>query len=361
VDSRWRRARSRFRAWRRSRPFWGGLVALLGAGELLLPDLAPVKVFLIQGVGAVATGATVVLVVAMVALTWMNVALRQVTGIIVVVLALAAFPLSNLGGFGLGSVLLLFGGSMMVAWVPRRVRKKKRPAQSTNAAAIALVLVMAGTAAVAGARPARADPTPAPSDPAAASASPAPSTGPSGSASPPASTGPSGSASPSGTPSPASPSPSASAKPPVKPVALVDTVVSADPAVVSADTMTVVNMVYRGVAVLHTATGAAVRALWIQADSVTLKPFHQVSDLVPGRGLDTDNATGAAELTGHVTLYVTELTGRLYGLVPIDYTPDNPPPVPYLPLLTVTQAKSVNALIACDKLRLPSLDQHPAA
>jgi hypothetical protein len=357
VDGRWRRARSRFRAWRRSRPFWGGLVALLGAGELLLPDLAPVKVFLIQGVGAVATGATVVLVVAMVALTWMNVALRQVTGIIVVVLALAAFPLSNLGGFGVGSVLLLFGGSMMVAWVPKRVRRKKHPAPSTNATAIALVLVMAGTAAVAAARPARADPSPvasAPDAPASGSPSASPSAGPSGSVSPSA---PAASPSASGS---ASPSPSASgAKPPVRPVALVDTVVSADPAVVSADTMTVVTMVYRGVAVLHTATGAAVRALWIQADSVTFTPFHQVSDLVPDTRLDTDNATGAAELTGHVTLYVTELTGRRYGLVPIDYTPANPPPVPYLPLLTVTQAKSVNALIACDKLRLPSLDQHP--
>jgi hypothetical protein len=123
--------------------------------------------------------------------------------------------------------------------------------------------------------------------------------------------------------------------------------------------MTVVNMLYRGVVVLHTATGTAVRALWIQAGSVTLTPFHQVSDLVPGRRVDTDSPAGGAVLTGHVNLYVTELTGKLFGLGPVDYTPDNPPPVPYLPLLTVTQATSTNALIACDRLRMPSLSQHP--
>jgi hypothetical protein len=328
--------RHRFRVWRRSRPFWGGLIALIGAGELLLPDLAPVKLFLIQGVGAVATGVTVVLVVAMVALTWMNPALRQVTGIIVVVLALAAFPLSNLGGFGAGTVLLLVGGSMMVAWVPKRVRRKKRATHPTNAAAVALVAVIAASASP--------------------SVSPSPSDSPSPSASPSVPASPSASASRS-----AGPSPSASAKPPAQPVALVDTVVSAHPAVVTADTMTVVNMLYKGVAVLHTATGAAVRALWIQADSVTLEPFHQVSDLVPGTSQATDNPNGAATLGGHVTLYVTELTGKLYGLVPVDYTPDNPPPVPYLPLLTVTQAKSVNALIACDELTMPSLSQHPVS
>jgi hypothetical protein len=354
VESVARRSRRRFRAWRRSRPFWGGLIALIGAGELLLPDLAPVKVFLIQGVGAVATGATVVLVVAMVALTWMNPTLRQVTGIIIVVLALAAFPLSNLGGFGLGSVLLLVGGSMMAAWVPKRVRKKKRRAPESTVAALGLVVALVAVGALGGPRAVRADPSPSPS--AQASAGPSASASGSASASPSASAPASPSASGSRS---ASPSPSAPAKPPAKPAALVDTVVSAHPAVVTADTMTVVNMLYKGVAVLHTAGGAAVRALWIQADSVTLKPFHQVSDLVPGTSLDTDNPTGAATLTGHVTLYVTELSGRLYGLVPADYTPDNPPPVPYLPLLTVTGATSVNALIACDKLTLPSLSQHP--
>jgi uncharacterized protein DUF6114 len=348
-----RRVRLRFRAWRRSRPFWGGVIALLAAGEFLLPDLAPVSIFLIQGIGAVATAAIIVLIAAMVLLTWFNPGLHQPIGVIVVVLALASFPLSNLGGFLLGMLLALVGGSMIFAWVPRRIPRKKRRPVDGPAPTVVLALILTAAATVAagygGAAAAAPTPTPSPSPSLppspSATASPSPVPSPSGSGSP----------SPSASP-PESPSPSASASPSGG-VSIHGTVVAAHPSEVTADTMTVVDMVDRGTAVLKTATGS-VRALWIEADSVTLAPFHQVSDLVPGTGLDTDNPTGAAVLSGHVTLYLTELTGTVLG-VPVDYTPDAPPPVSHVPRLVVDGATVTDAFLSCDLLRLPALAQHP--
>src|SRR5579871_3510519 len=42
---RWtHRARLAFRSWRRSRPFWGGLFVVLGGGEILFSEKAPLKV-----------------------------------------------------------------------------------------------------------------------------------------------------------------------------------------------------------------------------------------------------------------------------------------------------------------------------
>jgi hypothetical protein len=32
-------------------------------------------------------------------------------------------------------------------------------------------------------------------------------------------------------------------------------------------------------------------------------------------------------VSGNVTFYTTEIKGRLFGLLPITYTPDSPPPI----------------------------------
>ncbi|MGH8882083.1 MAG: DUF6114 domain-containing protein, partial [Stackebrandtia sp.] len=112
------RRRRDFAAWRRARPFWGGVVAIAGALELLALSMSPVQVMMIRGLAGIGTVVIAAIVVAMVVIGWVQPQLRTITGIIVVIVGLASFAVSNLGGFIVGMLLSIVGGSLIVAWAP---------------------------------------------------------------------------------------------------------------------------------------------------------------------------------------------------------------------------------------------------
>jgi len=116
--------RRRFRAWRRSRPFWGGLLLLLAGIELILIPLSGVlfhgaiKLVIYIGIGGVFGVVIGALLIVAGLVTWFNPAHRTFYSIAGIVLGLASFPASNLGGFLLGMLLALIGGSLAFAWTP---------------------------------------------------------------------------------------------------------------------------------------------------------------------------------------------------------------------------------------------------
>jgi hypothetical protein len=63
-------------------------------------------------------------------------------------------------------------------------------------------------------------------------------------------------------------------------------------------------------------------------------------------------------VSGHVTFYTSRLTGNLLGLVPVNWTPDAPPPLPPLPIpgAWFTNAVLELVLVHADKLTAPALD-----
>jgi hypothetical protein len=119
---RTRGRRGAWRAWRRSRPFWGGVLLVLAGLELLAIPLSgllihgAVKLVIYIGIGGVfgvLIGA--LLIVAGIAL-WVDPVHRVFYGVAGIVLGLASFPASNLGGFFLGMLLAIIGGSIGFAW-----------------------------------------------------------------------------------------------------------------------------------------------------------------------------------------------------------------------------------------------------
>ena len=119
-----RTRRGAWRAWRRSRPFWGGVLLVLAGLELLAIPLSgilvhgAVKLVIYIGIGGVfGVLIGVLLIVAGIAL-WANPAHRLFYGIAGIVLGIASFPASNLGGFFLGMLLAIIGGSLGFAWTP---------------------------------------------------------------------------------------------------------------------------------------------------------------------------------------------------------------------------------------------------
>ncbi|WP_393916615.1 DUF6114 domain-containing protein [Halostreptopolyspora alba] len=119
----------RWRRWRHSRPFWGGLLMIAGGVELALLPLGPLEV----GVAGVAlagmpTYMLALFVIALGAITWFTPQQHTITGILGGICALGSLVLSNLGGLFIGALLLLAGSGIAFAWTsgPRPPRRKGR-------------------------------------------------------------------------------------------------------------------------------------------------------------------------------------------------------------------------------------------
>lgn len=110
----WRRS---FRHWRRSRPCWAGVITLAAAYELVaVPHLKLGGVTIQQGIAGIATWLMAALMALMAMVMWFQPQLRVIAGVSTILFALASFLTSNLGGFLLGMLLGLVGGSLAVGW-----------------------------------------------------------------------------------------------------------------------------------------------------------------------------------------------------------------------------------------------------
>lgn len=116
--------RLRFRAWRRTRPFWGGLLLVLGGLELLGIPLSgilsrgAVRLVVYIGIGGIFGVLIGILLITAGIAVWVSPEHRVFYGVAGVVMGIASFPTSNLGGFFLCMLLAIIGGSIAFAWAP---------------------------------------------------------------------------------------------------------------------------------------------------------------------------------------------------------------------------------------------------
>ncbi len=110
--------RRRLRVWRRTRPFWGGLLVLLGGTELLLVPLSPLPVLVSLGLGGMAAiGIGLALVLAGLFL-WFLPQARAYVSLHALLLSVLSFVATNLGGFLVGMALGIAGSSLAFGWAP---------------------------------------------------------------------------------------------------------------------------------------------------------------------------------------------------------------------------------------------------
>ena len=116
--------RARFRAWRQTRPFWGGLLLIMAGVELVLIPLSGVlvhgalKLVIYIGIGGVSGVVIGALLIAAGTALLVDPPHRSFYGIAGILLGLGSWPASNLGGFFLGMLLAIFGGAAAFAWSP---------------------------------------------------------------------------------------------------------------------------------------------------------------------------------------------------------------------------------------------------
>ncbi|TJZ56903.1 hypothetical protein FCH28_05205 [Streptomyces piniterrae] len=112
------RLRRSLRHWRRRRPFWAGLWTAAGGVELIVLPLAPLPLMLKVGIGAMsAIGVGLVLIAGGLFFLFAP-AQRMFISVVTAIASLVSLATTNLGGFGIGCGLGLFGSSMAFGWLP---------------------------------------------------------------------------------------------------------------------------------------------------------------------------------------------------------------------------------------------------
>ncbi|MEU9187243.1 DUF6114 domain-containing protein [Streptomyces sp. NPDC048484] len=116
-----------FRRWRAARPFWGGLLLVLGGAEILLTEKASLKVVMHIGMQGLAGYLLPGLMMICGLLILFNPAQRLFYSILGVLATLGTWLTSNLGGFLIGLLLGVVGSCLTFGWLPDQ---EPRPARS---------------------------------------------------------------------------------------------------------------------------------------------------------------------------------------------------------------------------------------
>ncbi|MEY9926485.1 hypothetical protein ABH926_001107 [Catenulispora sp. GP43] len=109
-------ARRAFRHWRRTRPFWGGLLVALGGGEMLSLYHTAMKVSIHMGLYGMAGYAVPVLLVVLGLSLIFDPMHRTFYSVLSLLFAVASWMTSNLGGFLIGMLLSMTGASLAFGW-----------------------------------------------------------------------------------------------------------------------------------------------------------------------------------------------------------------------------------------------------
>ncbi len=117
-------SRAVFAAFRRTRPFWGGLWTIVAGLWIIRMMQSPIALALNGGwdysAGYIIGG----LLVAFGLLVWIAPLYRALAGVAAFLLAIAAFPAANLGGFLIGSLVGVFGSSLILSWGQKKSRRE---------------------------------------------------------------------------------------------------------------------------------------------------------------------------------------------------------------------------------------------
>jgi len=117
-------ARAWFRGFRRTRPFWGGLWMILGGWFILRMSMVELQIMMSAGLtgfgGWLSGGGLILCGVA----AWLAPSQRFFAGLIGLLLAVASFVISNLGGFFIGMFFGIIGSAMTLSWGATKARRR---------------------------------------------------------------------------------------------------------------------------------------------------------------------------------------------------------------------------------------------
>ncbi|SOE11092.1 hypothetical protein SAMN06272775_2103 [Streptomyces sp. 2323.1] len=132
-----------------------------------------------------------------------------------------------------------------------------------------------------------------------------------------------------------------------------------DPWHLESSALTLRGLNYEGVVNVQTQNGHTKQALKFTADSVDIGDLHQtVDDKASGKKYHVQASQGSTSTIrgGKVTMYTERLQGNLFGLIPIVFDPEHPPPL-NVPFAYFTKVKIDQAGQFGGNLHVPGLHQ----
>ncbi|MGW5863604.1 DUF6114 domain-containing protein [Streptomyces sp. NPDC055239] len=289
-------ARRVLRKWRRTRPFWGGLLLVLGGAELLLVPLSPLTVLVSLGLGGLAAIGIGLALIAAGIFLWLLPHAHHYVSVNALILSVLSFAATNLGGFLVGMVLGIVGSAMGFGWTPMAEdtgedtdedpeRPKVRDGQGVRTLGVLLPVVVIG-ATLWGGTPARAAPG--------------------------------------------------------------DAIVAArTPPTITTTLFSPQGFLLAGVREIPTSDGP-LKVMVLRMKAASLTDYR----LTTRDGSD-ELALGAdtLDLSGSVTLYLTKFKGCLEGLLCLTFTPDELPVPPIVPpFVFMTDVQAEQALVTSDSI-----------
>ncbi|WP_069884600.1 hypothetical protein [Streptomyces luteocolor] len=125
-----------------------------------------------------------------------------------------------------------------------------------------------------------------------------------------------------------------------------------------ASSLTLKGADYQGVVNLTMPNGKSKQALKYVVQKTDIGDLHQIVDGPAGKKYHVEAAKGSTSTIrdGETTMYTERISGKLFGLIPITFDPEHPPPL-NIPLIYFTDVKVQQAGQFGGNLTIPGLHQ----
>ncbi|MFD6797593.1 hypothetical protein [Streptomyces cyaneofuscatus] len=133
----------------------------------------------------------------------------------------------------------------------------------------------------------------------------------------------------------------------------------AEPWVLESSLLTLNGLDYKGIVEVKRADGSIKKVLKFTASSIDIKDLHQLTVGPAGTTGHVKSRPGSTSTirNGTVTMYTEELKGNLFGLIPITFNPQTPPPL-NVPFAFFTKVKVTQAGQFGGTLTVPGLKNY---
>ncbi|MFF1834708.1 hypothetical protein ACFVXE_10950 [Streptomyces sp. NPDC058231] len=131
------------------------------------------------------------------------------------------------------------------------------------------------------------------------------------------------------------------------------------PWILESSLLTLSGLDYKGIVEVEKGDGTTKKVLKFTASSVDIKDLHQLTEGPAGSTGHVQARKGSTSTirNGTVTMYTEELKGNLFGLIPITFSPQTPPPV-NVPFAFFTNVKVTQAGQFGGTLTVPGLHNY---
>ncbi|MFE9723122.1 hypothetical protein ACFYQ5_05880 [Streptomyces sp. NPDC005794] len=132
-----------------------------------------------------------------------------------------------------------------------------------------------------------------------------------------------------------------------------------DPWTLETSKLTLNGLDYAGIVEVKTYNGSVKKVLKFTADTIDIKDLHQLTKGPAGTTghVKAEEGSTSTIRNGTVTMYTERLKGNLFGLIPVTFSPETPPPL-NVPFAFFTDATVTQAGQFGGSLKVPGLQNY---